>query len=286
MTRPLGALLLLGGIVFAQDTPARPRITGIDHVAFRVSDAAAARRFYGDLLGLVERGGAGERAVAYGVGMRQAIVVEPGLGAGDEERLSHLAFATPDLDAMSAYLTSRGIGVRPVQDRQHPRAIHVTDPDGHTIEFVQADWPPPAAAGADPSHALSDRLLHAGLIVADETRAHTFYRETLGFTEMWRGGRPAGVTQWVNMRVADGTDYLEYMLAAAAPDRRQRGVMHHVCLRVPDMQQAWEDVARRSATLKLPLASVPQIGVNGRFQLNLYDHDGTRTELMEAFTVR
>ena len=34
------------------------------------------------------------------------------------------------------------------------------------------------------------------------------------------------------------------------------------------------------------LPSPPQIGVNGRYQLNLYDPDGTRVELMEPFTVR
>lgn len=35
----LAAVVLHAGVV-AQSEPARPRITGIDHVAFRVSDAA------------------------------------------------------------------------------------------------------------------------------------------------------------------------------------------------------------------------------------------------------
>jgi hypothetical protein len=30
----------------------------------------------------------------------------------------------------------------------------------------------------------------------------------------------------------------------------------------------------------------PAVGVNGRYQLNLFDPDGTRTELMEPFRVR
>jgi hypothetical protein len=76
------------------------------------------------------------------------------------------------------------------------------------------------------------------------------------------------------------------MLATSAPDRRERGVLHHLCLRVPDMQAAWEEVARRSVRFKRPIASAPQIGVNGRYQLNLFDPDGTRAELMEPFTVR
>ena len=37
----------------AQVPANRPRITGIDHIVFRASDAAAARRFYGEVLGLL-----------------------------------------------------------------------------------------------------------------------------------------------------------------------------------------------------------------------------------------
>jgi lactoylglutathione lyase len=86
--------------------------------------------------------------------------------------------------------------------------------------------------------------------------------------------------------VPDGTDYLEYMLASAAPDRRQRGVLHHVCLVVPDIQRAWEEVARRTPEPERDALSRPNVGVNGRWQLNLYDPDGTRVELMEPFTIR
>ena len=76
------------------------------------------------------------------------------------------------------------------------------------------------------------------------------------------------------------------MLATAAPDRRQRGVLHHACLLVPDILAAWETVARRTAESARPQLSPPNVGRNGRWQLNLYDPDGTRTELMEPFTIR
>ena len=266
-----------------QSPPARPRITGISHVAFRVTDGAAARKFYGDLLGLSERA-AGKGHRIFQVGSHQHIQIEPGLPANEDERLSHLAFGTPDIKALSAYLTARGVQVGQPPERCAENAIRVTDPDGHPIEFVQADWPPkPAGDGA---HALSTRLLHAGLIIKDEQAAHTFYRDVLGFADIWRGGRPPGVISWVNMRVPDGTDYLEYMLVTATPDRRQRGSQHHVCLRVPDIQLAWETVAARSAAMGRPLAGPPNVGVNGRWQLNLFDADGTRVELMEPFTIR
>ncbi len=269
----------------AQSPPQRPRITGVHHAAFRVSDAAAARRFYQELVGLAESGDArGGRAI-FSVGAHQFVQIEPGLPAGDDERLSHVAFATPDIKALAAYFGAKGVQVQRPEGRCAEDAIRVGDPDGHTIEFVQVSWPePPPSAGE--GRALSSRLLHIGLVVRDEQAAHAFYRDTLGFSEIWRGGRPEGVTSWVNMRVPDGTDYLEYMLYSKAPDRRQRGSAHHVCLRVPDIQPAWAEVTSRSARMGRQLPSPPSVGVNGKWQLNLFDPDGTRVELMEPFTTR
>ena len=121
---------------------------------------------------------------------------------------------------------------------------------------------------------------------SDEAAATRFYKDVLGFSEIWRGGRSEGVTDWVNMRVPDGTDYLEYMLVSSPPDRRQRGVLHHVALLVPDIQAAWEAAGARTPAEKRAALGPPNVGRNGRWQLNLYDGDGTRTELMEPFTVR
>jgi catechol 2,3-dioxygenase-like lactoylglutathione lyase family enzyme len=267
-----------------QSTPARPRIVGISHIAFRSTDPAAARSFYHELIGLAERPVRKGRQ-AFTVGASQYVEIEGGLPAGEDERLSHLAFGTPDVKALGEHLKSRGIDVRQPPERCAESAIQVMDPDGHPIEFVQVDWPPKGTAPSG-GPALSSRILHAGLIIKDEQAAHTFYRDVLGFSEIWRGGRTEGVTSWINMRVPDGTDYLEYMLVTAAPDRRQRGALHHVCLRVADIQTAWETAAARSATTGRPPASPPNVGVNGRWQLNLYDPDGTRVELMEPFTIR
>ncbi len=286
-TPAFGVLLAVGlqvAAAIAQPPPRRPLIVGIDHVAFRVSDAAAARAFYQDVLGLPEAAARRDR-LTFQVGAHQDLRLEPGLPAGEDERLRHLAFATPDVAALRTYLAGRGVQVTQPTDRCDAPAIQVIDPDGHTIEFVQRTWPPGAArVGSD--HAVSARLLHAGLIVRDEAAADAFYRDILGFAEIWRGGRQPGVISWVNMRVPDGTDYLEYMLESRSPDRRQRGVLHHACLRVTDIQVAWELVAARSADAGRALPSPPSVGTNGPWLMNLYDPDGTRVELMEPFTMR
>ncbi len=279
-------LAVTAALFSAAQTPLqRPRITGISHVAFRVTELDPARRFYGEILGLSEGKPLADGRVAFAIGHRQRVLLQPGLPAGEDERLSHVAFETTDAKSLAAYLTSRGIDVRQPPDRCENSAIRVIDPDGHAIEFVQADWPADIS-GARSDKAISSRLLHAGVIVRDEQAAHRFYRDTLGFSEIWRGGRTADVTQWVNMRVPDGTEYLEYMLTTTTPDRRQRGVFHHICLVVPEMQAAWEAVVSRTAPSARPALGTPNVGTNGKWQLNLYDPDGTRTELMEPFTTR
>ena len=209
----------------------------------------------------------------------------PDLPAGEDERLRLLAFSTPDLEALAAHLAAKGIAVTRLV--APAPAIAVSDPDGHPLAFVQRDWPPEARGpgpGARVQTPLSTRILHAGLSIRDEAAATRFYKDVLGFSEIWRGGRSEGVTDWINMRVPDGTDYLEYMLVSSPPDRRQRGVLHHVALLVPDIQAAWEAAGARTPAGERARLGPPNVGRNGRWQLNLYDTDGTRTELMEPFT--
>lgn len=307
LTTAVLAVLTVGPT--AQVPANRPRISGIDHIVLRATDAAAARRFYGEVLGL--RGSVGgvvggcapgecgdaqkpregvPARLQFEVGRRHMIYVDPDLPAGEDERLRLLAFSTPDLEALAAHLTAKGVTVTRLTAPGPAPAIAVSDPDGHPLAFVQREWPPKDLSqrpvvfrGAAP---LSTRILHAGLTIRDEAAANRFYKDILGFGEIWRGGRSGGVTDWINMRVPDGTDYLEYMLVTSPPDRRQRGVLHHVALLVPDIQAAWEAAGARTPAAERSKLGPPNVGRNGRWQLNLYDTDGTRTELMEPFRVR
>src|SRR5262249_37173323 len=134
--------------------------------------------------------------------------------------------------------------------------------------------------------AVSARVLHAGLIILDAAAADKFYKDVLGFSEIWRGGRAAGVLNWINMRVPNGTDYIEYMLLTNPITRQKRGTSHHVALMVPDVQLALESVTDRTKPEARGKLASPQVGRNNRWQLNLYDPDGTRIELMEPYTMR
>jgi catechol 2,3-dioxygenase-like lactoylglutathione lyase family enzyme len=123
-------------------------------------------------------------------------------------------------------------------------------------------------------------MIHAGFVVHNADAENHFYRELLGFRPYWHGGMKPDETDWVSQQVPDGTDWLEYMLRQPEhPDLRTNGVMNHISLGVADMKQAqakleahgWKPNDREKA----------QMGKDGKWQLNLFDPDLTRIELME-----
>ncbi len=276
---------------------ARPALTGIDHVVFRTSSTLAAQRFYGDLLGLTGVAGGGVAGATdgdaaqpwyeYTVNARQHVFLVSGLAPATDERLDHIAFATTNLTALGTYLRDKGVKVEgPTVHRPCGiEGLRVVDPEGHTIEFVQ-ETEISSEGGARSGNELSSRLLHAGITVRSEGAANAFYHDVLGMTEIWRGGFESSKTNWVNLRLPESADYLEYMLRDAPSTRRQLGVDHHICLVVPDIQAAWEQVRVRTPAADRAKLAPPQIGKNDKWQINLYDPDGTRVELMEPYNVK
>jgi lactoylglutathione lyase len=68
-----------------------------------------------------------------------------------------------------------------------------------------------------------------------------------------------------------------------APDGR--GTKNHASLTVPDADKALVELKVRAAKTGYDREIVIQTGVNRKRQINLYDPDGTRIELMEPNTV-
>jgi catechol 2,3-dioxygenase-like lactoylglutathione lyase family enzyme len=164
------------------------------------------------------------------------------------------------------------------------RGFEVTDPDGHTVEFIQ--YMPSSLHSKNfgkylPSSRVSDHIIHVGVTVKDQAAADRFYRDILGFKDIWHGGMTDDRTDWVDMRVPDGTDWLEYMLNVHDPDPHTLGVMHHMALGVPSVKAGYVTVEKRGLNPK-----PPQIGRDGKWQLNLYDSNFTRVELMEPKPVQ
>src|SRR2546422_2803371 len=85
-------------------------------------------------------------------------------------------------------------------------------------------------------------------------------------------------TDWVSMQVPDGVEWLEFMVnVPAEADRQLRGVMNHIAIGATDIHAAQKKLIDKG----IKLTEEPQIGRDGKWQLNLYDPDDTRVEFME-----
>jgi lactoylglutathione lyase len=218
----------------------------------------------------------------------QYILLTADLKESENQRLSHIAMLTSDIHKAHSMLSERGVMVTPVvTGTGGSQSFTFKDPDGNLLEIVEYR-PGSNAANARGKfvgeNRISLRLRHAGVIVASEQAAMAFYRDKLGFRETWRGGPAEGQTRWINLRIPGaGDDYLELMLYSPPLTRQSLGSMQHICLEVPDIEAAYRAVLARSAPGSV--TQKPSLGRNRKWLLNLFDPDGSRTELMEPRTV-
>jgi catechol 2,3-dioxygenase-like lactoylglutathione lyase family enzyme len=271
----------------------RPRITGISHAAFYVSDLAKARAFYEGFLGYaspfsIPRKDGGE-LVWIKINDRQSVELFPGSEVSPEaDRLFHIAIETDDAEAMRVYLAARGVPVpakTPV-GKIGNKNYFIKDPNGNTVEIVEYlpdGWTQREAGKFLPDSRIAGRMSHVGIMVGQLDASLKFYGDILGFREIWRGG--AGpLLSWVNLQVPDGRDYIEFMLYNEPPTRTTLLTKHHICLEVENVAKAGEILAGRALPVGCKPPSAIRTGVNGKRQINYFDPDGTRVEIMEPVT--
>jgi catechol 2,3-dioxygenase-like lactoylglutathione lyase family enzyme len=250
VTAQLRLLLVAALLAGAPPQASKPAVLGIARVTFYAHDLASSSRFYRSFLGLAEA-----PDHAFVVNEHQTIALVPERETGSD-RLVSIAFRTA-----SARFTTE-------------------DPDGHRLEFA-----PEAAVGQSASpDAVSRDLRHAGVIVGSLGSSLAFYG-TLGFHEFWRGSSNGQDLSWVNVQVPDGDDYVEFMLYRDLPAPDKRGSQHHVCLVVPDIEASLATLKTRAPSIGYTRGTEIRVGTNRKRQLNLYDPDGTRIELMEPKTI-
>jgi catechol 2,3-dioxygenase-like lactoylglutathione lyase family enzyme len=275
-------LLVVLGIVPlpapSQSSVPRPRITGIDHVAFYTTQPDGVKNLYTTTLGLgsadpVESG----ETVRYMAG-RQWIGYSPAPDPKATDRMDHVAFTTENIVALRRYLVEHGLKPSRIEGRSdHSLSFRIHDPEDHPIEFVERGK---ESVPAPPESAVSHRMIHVGFIVHHPDAEDHFYRQILGFRPYWHGGMKDNETDWISLQVPDGTDWLEYMLNQPEhPDLRLTGIMNHFSLGVPDMKKA--EALLESHGWKPHGDEHSQMGKDGKWQLNVFDPDLTRIELME-----
>jgi catechol 2,3-dioxygenase-like lactoylglutathione lyase family enzyme len=275
------AFALLAVCSYSQTAPVdRPRILGIDHVSFYTTDPAGAKALYNGTLGLasaapVEAGG----LVRYVVG-RQWVGYSAAPDPKATDRMDHVAFATDNIAALRKYLRAKGLVVHQIEGRtDHSLSFSMADPDGHRIEFVERAKDEPPAPATD--SAASRHMIHTGFVVYHRDAEDKFYRDILGFRLYWHGhDKPDTSDDWMAMQVPDGTDWLEYMLNQPEHmDLRLTGVMNHISLGVADMKKA--QAIMESHGWKPHGDEEAEIGKDGKWQLDVFDPDLSRVELME-----
>jgi lactoylglutathione lyase len=126
-------------------------------------------------------------------------------------------------------------------------------------------------------------MSHVGIMVGQLDASLKFYGDILGFTEIWRGGG-GKLLSWVNLKVPDGDDYVEFMLYDKPPTREGLLTKHHICLEVADIAQAGALLKTRALPAGSKTPDAMKTGVNGKRQINTFDPDGTRVEIMEPGT--
>jgi catechol 2,3-dioxygenase-like lactoylglutathione lyase family enzyme len=280
-----------------QEAPRRPKITGISHIAFFVADLPKTLAFWHDFMGfeqyfeLKKKDSKDVRIAFIKVNDHQHIELFNEPPPAPPNMLSHICFTTDNIEQMRVFLRSQGIPVAPSsggKTKAGDYAFMIKDPDGMLVEFVQSlpDGVEAQNAGKfAPASRLSANIYHVGFLVGNSSKSMDFYGKMLGFQETWRGSSSSKELSWINLRVPDGVDYIELMLYRTPLTTEQYGTKNHVALEVADAQAAIATLEARPAFKNYPKPLAVQIGKNGKRQVNVFDPDGSRVELMEPRTI-
>jgi len=287
MTR-IASLLLLTIVCSSasaqEKKPLRPHIYGIGRVTIYVRDRDAARDFYSRQLNYFSSPEVPcdpPPHFCYASFVQILDVVSP--SSPDEGHyLGEVDFRVHDIQAMHRYLESLNVTVSEIvtikQTKVHYalQSFTTTDPDGHRIGFVQFDGP---LSSEVTDAAVMWPIIHAGFVVRDRAEEEKFYKDVLGFGPYWHGGmKDDGKDDWVSLHVPNGADWVEFMVnVPPSADHRTLGVMNHIALGVGDIRGTQEFLVSKG----WKQSEQPKIGRDGKWQLNLYDSDGTRIEFME-----
>ena len=280
---------VLGIMLLRAASAPRPPVANIANFVVKTDNLDEARRFYQGVLGYDEvfrhtRPVAGPAELSvFKVNEHQYIEVSPTLENPSDDKLIQIGYATADARKLRDYLGAHGVAVpsRVTKDSDGNYSFIVKDPEGHSIEFVQyleGSLQSRYSGKGISDRRISDHILHVGVHVKSPPDQDKFYKDILGFRFLWQGGPRDDRLDWISYLTPGGDNWVEYMVQHEGPPTAQQlGVWHHVCLGTLDIQTVYKTVVDRGYTPPKP----PGINArDGRWLLQLYDRNGSRTEIM------
>jgi catechol 2,3-dioxygenase-like lactoylglutathione lyase family enzyme len=284
--------LVFSSFVSAQNPP-RPKIYGIAFVRIKSSDFQKSSETYSKILGLTTatHGCVNVKNPCFVVNPVQHVELTHADAGDSGSWLDQVAFRTNSVEQMRDYLRAQGLLVSEIQATPNGKPlIETEDPEGNHIAFVELGRGE-TMAPLSPAQ-VSYRLFHAGFVVRDLPLMQHFYMDQLGFRLYWKGGfkdLPAGTPEkdsdidWFEIQVPNGSDWVEFMLnILASADHEELGVQNHICLGVPNMEKALDQLHKNGLAPDSRLADdKSEIGRDGKWQFDIFDRDLTRIEFME-----
>jgi lactoylglutathione lyase/glyoxylase I family protein len=271
----------------ADGTSRNFHIPALYHVGFWVRDIEKSRAFYKTYLGFAEpydlyRANGALQMVVIKVNERQVILLFPDAAKilPDGDNLDHLGLETDNITAVHDYLVAHGIKVgNPARGHIGDMILSVNDPDGHKFEITQFE-----PEGQLLKHQgrnlvatrISTHLLAASVAVSNLEVSLHFYRDILGFKEIWRDRR-TGTPHSVHLQVPDGTDYLDLRPCEQKSGADPARAVAQFYLEVPDAAKAAEILAGRAKPADFP----PPAMSDDKHEASCLDPDGTRVVLIE-----
>jgi len=282
----LACLLLCFTALAKKKPPKRPRILAIAGVTILVSDIPEARKFYRQMADPENACNYCEAVPSRFIYLPsgQRITLEKIPSPPPSSLLAEVSFLTEDLEGFKRFLNYKKIDFEEVKQKHTGDLVRilVQDPEGHRLSITDSynlGFADDTKVGMPPAYPPNPtRIIHAGFVVKDREAINRFYVDLLGFRPYWHGGMKDDKDDWVAMQVPDGTDWIEYMLnISPTADKNTLGVMNHIAIGVTDIHA----INQKLIEFGPKPAEAPKVGRDGKWQLNLYDAEHTRTEFME-----
>lgn len=260
----------------------KPRIIGMAHMAYYVSDLKQARDYYKGFLGFEEafalkNPDGTDHIVFIKINDHQFIELyaEPVKNYG---YIHDVGLETNDAKGMREHLASIGVAVPDTvrKNEEGDLSFEFIEPSGFTIQIVQ--YLPSSKVSATKGRFMSpnriaDHIDHIGLLMKDREAAWKFYGDAFGFTKEGDGTK---------MVVPGSPDRFEIGWEKRKPEEARFHIKDHICLSNANVPKMTAELAAKSQMKEFPdaIADVHQLG-NGKNVVELYDLNKNRVEVME-----